>query len=146
MANLNKVMLIGRLTRDPETKFTASGMAIAKMGLAVGRKYKDKSGNYSEETTFIDCTAFGKQAETINQYLSKGSGIYLEGRLNLESWEDKNTGAKRSKLGVVLESFQFMESAKQSDSQPRREAAPPRTTAEEGKPATNYDEDEDVPF
>lgn len=115
MANFNKVILAGRLTRDPELRYTPKGTAIAKIGIAVSRNWRDESGETREETTFVDVDAFGKQAETIGQYLKKGRPILLEGRLRLDSWEDRQSGQKRSKLGVVLESFQFIDSGRSRD-------------------------------
>jgi len=109
MANLNKVMLMGNLTRDIEMRFTPSGMAVGKFGLAINRKYRDtKTNDLREEVTFVDVELFGKQAETASQYLSKGKPIYIEGRLKFDSWDDKTTGQKRSKLYVVGERFQFL--------------------------------------
>lgn len=108
MASFNKVILLGNLTRDPELRFTAKGQAIAKLGLAVNRSYKTESGEAREEVTFIDIDAWGKQAELIGQHLRKGSPLFVEGRLKLDQWDDKNTGQKVSKLRVVLESFQFI--------------------------------------
>ena len=110
MASFNKVILLGNLTRDPELRYTPKGTAVAKLGLAVNRKWRSESGELQEETTFVDVDAFGRQAETIGQYLKKGRPIMIEGRLRLDQWEDKQTGQKRSKLGVVLESFQFVDS------------------------------------
>ncbi len=110
MASYNKVILIGNLTRDPELRYTAKGTAIARIGLAVSRKWRNEAGEMQEETTFVDVDAFGRQAETIGQYLKKGRPIMIEGRLRLDQWEDKTTGQKRSKLGVVLELFQFLDS------------------------------------
>ncbi|MHC4956182.1 MAG: single-stranded DNA-binding protein [Planctomycetota bacterium] len=110
MADFNKVILMGRLTRDPEMRYTPSGMALTKIGLAVGRRYFNKNSQQTvEETTFVDCESWGKQAETINQYMKKGRPIFIEGRLKFDSWETKE-GQRRSKLGVVIENFQFMDS------------------------------------
>jgi single-strand DNA-binding protein len=108
MANLNKVMLIGNLTRDPELKYTPGNQAVCEIGLAVNRKYRTKDGEDREDTTFVDCEAWGKQAEVIKQYMAKGRPIYIEGRLKLDTWEDKNGGGKRSKMRVVVEEFQFL--------------------------------------
>ena len=108
MANLNKVMLIGNLTRDPEVKYTPKGSAVAEIGLAINRFYTLESGEKREETTFVDVTFFGRQAETIKQYCSKGKPLYVEGRLQLDTWDDKQTGQKRSKLRVQGENFQFL--------------------------------------
>src|SRR5215831_20058533 len=112
MANFNKVILAGNLTRDPELRYTPKGMAIAKIGLALNRTWKNEAGETKEDTTFVDVDAFGRQAEVIGQYLKKGRPILIEGRLRLDQWDDKQTGQKRSKLGVVLESFQFMDSGR----------------------------------
>lgn len=110
MANFNKVILAGNLTRDPELRYTPKGLAIAKFGLAVNRKWTGEDGQTREEAMFIDVDAFGKQAELIGQYFRKGSPVLVEGRLKLDQWDDKQTGQKRSKLGVVLESFSFLDS------------------------------------
>ncbi len=107
MPNLNKVMLIGTLTRDPDLKHTASGMAVADIGLAINRKTKER-----EETTFVDITLWGKQAELAGQYLRKGRPVYIEGRLQLDSWEDRQSGQKRTKLKVVGEAIQFIDGQK----------------------------------
>ena len=108
MASFNNVILMGNLTRDPEMRYTPSGTAIAKLGLAVNRVWRDTEGQQKEETTFVDVDAFGKQAETLGQYMQKGRPILIEGRLKLDQWEDKNTGQNRSRLGVVLERFTFI--------------------------------------
>ena len=108
MANLNKVMLIGNLTRDIELKYTPKGSAIAELGLAINRKYKTDSGEMKEETTFVDVTLWGRQAEIAKEYLSKGKPVYIEGRLQLDSWDDKATGQKRSKLRVTGEAMQLL--------------------------------------
>src|SRR6478672_7375620 len=112
MANYNKVILAGNLTRDPELRYTPKGMAIAKLGLAINRTWKNEAGETKEEVTFVDVDAFGRTAEVIGQYLKKGRPILMEGRLRLDQWDDKQTGQKRSKLGVVLEAFQFMDSGR----------------------------------
>lgn len=108
MASFNKWIGLGNLTRDPELKYTPKGMAVAKIGMAVNRKYKAESGEQKEEVTFIDIEAWGKQAELLGQYMRKGSPLFIEGRLKLDQWDDKNTGQKVSKLKVVLEQFQFV--------------------------------------
>ncbi len=134
MANFNKVMLMGNLTRDPEVRYTPKGMAIAIFTLAVNRVWTTESGEKKEEVSFIDVDAFGRTAETIGQYMSKGRPIFIEGRLKLDQWDDKESGQKRSKLKVVCESFQFLGAPKGnaefSDQPPA--ARPPRPT---GKPA-----------
>ncbi|HEX2971155.1 MAG TPA: single-stranded DNA-binding protein [Tepidisphaeraceae bacterium] len=108
MANFNKVLLMGNLTRDPQLRYLPSQMAVVEFGIAVNRRWKGPQGEDREEVTFVDCTAWGKQAETINQYCQKGKGIFIEGRLKYDTWEDKQGGGKRSKLAVVVENFQFI--------------------------------------
>jgi single-strand DNA-binding protein len=108
MAYLNKVLLIGNLTRDPELRVTPKGTAVCQFGLAVNRQYKDESGATRDETAFIDIEAWGKQGELVSKYLQKGSPAFVEGRLRFDSWEDKQTGQKRNKLKVVLENVQFL--------------------------------------
>jgi single-strand DNA-binding protein len=134
MANVNKVILIGNLTRDPELKFLPSSTAVCEFGIAVNRKWKEKSGEEKEEVTFVDCSAFGNQAETLNKYVKKGSPIYLEGRLKLDQW-DAQDGTKRSKMRVIVDHFQFLSSGRGEDQeqQPARQA-PPKTAA----PAPGY--------
>lgn len=105
----NRVLLMGNLTRDVEVRHTSQNMAIAKMGLAVNRKFKTQSGENREEVTFVDCDAFGRTAEVMAQYLRKGSPVFIEGRLKLDQWQDQQ-GNKRNKLFVVVESFQFVDS------------------------------------
>ncbi len=109
MANYNKVLLMGNLTRDIELRYTPSNQAVAKIGLAVNRKWKSKDGQEGEETTFVDCDAWGRTAEVMSQYLSKGKPVFIEGRLKLDQWQDKD-GGNRSKLKVVIESFEFIDS------------------------------------
>lgn len=108
MASFNKVILAGNLTRDPELRYTPKGTAIAKLSLAMNRKWTGEDGQTREEVTYVDIDAFGKQAEVISQYLRKGGGLLAEGRLKLDQWDDKQTGQKRSRLGVVLENFTFI--------------------------------------
>ena len=110
MANLNKVFLMGNLTRDVELRSTPSGQQVAKVGLAINRVWTGQDGEKREDTTFVDCEAWGKTGETMAKYLSKGRPVFIEGRLKLDQWEDKESGQKRSKMGVVVESFQFIDS------------------------------------
>ena len=104
MANLNRVLLIGNLTRDPEVRYTPKGTAVAEIGLAVNRIYSGEDGEKKEETTFVDVTLWARQAEIAGQYLKKGRPVFIEGRLQLDTWDDKQTGQKRSRLRVVSES------------------------------------------
>jgi single-strand DNA-binding protein len=152
MASFNKVILVGNLTRDPELRYTPKGMAIAKIGLAVNRNWRTETGEQKEEVTFVDVDAFGKQAETICQYMRKGSPLLIEGRLKLDQWDDKQTGQKRSKLGVVVEGFQFlgggqrMNDGAPAPSAPRpasRQPAAPPPADDADMPAA---QDDDVPF
>jgi single-strand DNA-binding protein len=108
MASYNKVLLMGNLTRDPEVRYTPKGTAIANLGLAVNRVYTLDSGEQKEEVTFVDVEVWGRQAETAGQYLCKGRPVFIEGRLRLDSWEDKESGQKRNKLKVVAERVQFL--------------------------------------
>ncbi|MDP7008705.1 MAG: single-stranded DNA-binding protein [Phycisphaerales bacterium] len=109
MATYNKVLIMGNLTRDPELKQTPSNQSVAQIGIAMNRKFKDREGTLREETTFVDCEAWGRTAEVMSQYLSKGKPVFVEGRLKLDQWQDKD-GNNRSKLKVVIESFQFIDS------------------------------------
>jgi len=163
MANFNKVILAGNLTRDPELRYTPKGTAIAKIGLAINRSWKTETGETREEVTFVDVDAFGRQAEVISQYLKKGRPILVEGRLKLDTWDDKQTGQKKSRLGVVLEAFQFLDSgrggaggggegaAPSGGEAPRsrpaapsaRPAPPPSADSADGPPPPDED---DVPF
>ncbi len=108
MANLNKVLLIGNLTRDPELRYIPSGTAVLDLGLAVNRRTKGADGTWGDEASFIDVTVWGKQAENCAEYLSKGRPIFVEGFLKFDQWEDKKTGDKRSKLKVTAENIQFL--------------------------------------
>jgi single-strand DNA-binding protein len=149
MASFNKVILVGNLTRDPGLRYTPKGMAIAKVGIAVNRTWRSETGEQKEEVTFVDVDAFGKQAETIGQYLRKGRPLLIEGRLRLDQWDDKQTGQKRQRLGVVLESFQFLDSGNRgegaSTGAPRPKPAPSSASAE-GEPEVPPHEGDDVPF
>jgi single-strand DNA-binding protein len=109
MPNLNKVMLMGNLTREPELRHLPSNTAVADVGIAVNRKWKSPDGEQREETAFIDCEVFGKTAEIMCQHLKKGEPVYLEGRLKLDQWQAKE-GGNRSKLKVVVERFEFISS------------------------------------
>ena len=154
MANFNKVILAGNLTRDPELRYTPKGTAIAKFGLAINRVWKNEAGESKEETTFVDLDAFGRQAETLAQYMKKGSPLLVEGRLRLDQWDDKQTGQKRSKLGVVVEGFQFLgggnrgEAGGEPTRRPASAAAPAPAAAPADAPEAEVppQEHDDVPF
>ncbi len=156
MANFNKVILAGNLTRDPEMRYTPKGTAVAQFGLAINRRWKSETGETKEEVTFVDVDAFGRQAEVICQYMKKGRPFLMEGRLKLNEWEDKTTHQKVSKLRVVLESFSFIDSnrgdtAVPADAQRTRTAAAPSAApaaapAEAAGTESAPPEEDDVPF
>ena len=155
MASFNRVILVGNLTRDPELRYTPKGLAIAKIGLAINRVWKNEAGETKEEVTFVDVDSFGRQAEIIAQYFKRGKPILIEGRLKLDQWDDKQTGQKRSRLGVVLEGFSFVDSSNRGDSAPGPSEAPrsrPANSAPQPPPAESPDsgppapEEDDVPF
>jgi single-strand DNA-binding protein len=139
--SFNKVILMGNLTRDVELAHTNGNMAVAKFGLAVNRKFKTASGEQREEVTFVDCEAWGRTAEVMAQFLAKGRPVHLEGRLKLDEWEDKNGGGKRSKIKVVVESFQFVDSNQGGDGDGR-----PRAQMSTGRQADATIDHDDIPF
>ncbi|HET7623949.1 MAG TPA: single-stranded DNA-binding protein [Verrucomicrobiae bacterium] len=153
MASFNKVILVGNLTRDPELRYTPKGMAIAKVGLAVNRTWRSEAGETKEEVTFVDVDVFGRTAENLAQYMRKGSPILIEGRLRLDQWDDKQTGQKRSKLGVVGEVVQFLGSPRGGEAggdSPRRptnySSAASAQNASAPEPDVPPQEADDVPF
>ncbi len=151
MANLNKVMLIGNLTRDPELRHTPKGSAVADLGLAVNRKVQDGNGGWKDETTFVDVTVWGSSAENAQKYLTKGRGVFIEGRLQMDVWDDKATGQKRSKLKVVADNLQFLPDGKGG---PTRQFPDGQSGGHDGgsrqggsaAPADDYQEEDDIPF
>jgi len=156
MANFNKVLLMGNLTRDPELRYLQSGQAVVKIGLAVNRKYRNRNTQEMvEETTFVDVEGWGQQAETFSKYMSKGRPVFIEGRLRLDSWEGKD-GQKRNKLVVVMENFQFLggggergERAPRPERASQGHPAKPSAQAGAGQVADGGGEDydfEDIPF
>ena len=116
MASLNRVLLIGNCTRDPDQRFTPKGTAVTEIGLAINRVFKGENDEKKEEVTFVDVTLWGRQAEIAAQYLKKGKPVFIEGRLQLDSWDDKQTGQKRSRLRVVAESIQLLGSRQEGES------------------------------
>lgn len=108
MASFNKVILLGNLTRDPEVRYTPKGTAVTELGMAVNRVYTAENGEKREETTFVDVTLWGRTAEIAGEYLKKGRPVFIEGRLQLDTWDDKQSGQKRSKLKVVGEGLQLI--------------------------------------
>ena len=129
MASFNKVILMGNLTRKPEVRYTQGGMAICKIGLAVNRRFKDQSGEWKEEATFVDVTIFGKRGEAFAKYHDKGKTAFIEGSLRLDQWDDKQTGEKRSKLYVVGDDWQFVGASA---------GGPREASSDEGAPAGGY--------
>ena len=154
MASLNKVLLIGNLTRDPDVRMMGNGRPVCNFGLALNRSYKDAEGNRKDETTFVEVESFGPRAEAIGKFFAKGRAIFIEGRLKLDQWESKE-GEKRSALKVVLDSFEFVDSKQEGTSaEPRNtesvSSPSPKTapTKESSPPSAleNTDLDDDVPF
>ena len=151
MASFNKVILAGNLTRDPELRYTPKGTAVAKIGLAVNRTWTTESGEKKEEVSFIDVEAWGRQGEVIAQYMKKGRPLLIEGRLKLDTWEDKNTKQKQSKLKVVLEGFSFLDSGRgdtpnAAPAAPRAAAAAAPAAVAEPADAEPPPPEDDVPF
>src|SRR4030095_7507845 len=156
MANLNKVLLMGNLTRDPEVRYTPKGTAVAALGIAVNRIYSGENGEKREEVACVDVTVWGRPAENVGEYLKKGRPVFIEGRLQLDSWEDKQSGQKRNKLKVVADNVQFLGSRgsgggggglEEGDEAPRsgtgggaRNAPPPKSSG----PAEP--DDDEIPF
>lgn len=153
MASFNKVILLGNLTRDPEVRYTPKGTAVTELGMAVNRVYTAENGEKREETTFVDVTLWGRTAEIAGEYLKKGRPVFIEGRLQLDTWDDKQSGQKRSKLKVVGEGLQLIGSRpggsgggggggdEESSSAPRsNKSAPPP------KAAPSAPDDDEIPF
>ena len=126
MASFNKVILIGNLTRDPEVKTLPKGTAVCNISMAVNRRWKNEAGDDKEDVYFADCKAFGKQAETIGQWVKKGHPLMIEGRLTREEWDDKKTGEKKSATRIMIESFQFLKGREESASPSAKPAAAPK--------------------
>src|SRR3954463_5733722 len=142
MASFNKVILLGNLTRDPEVRYTPKGTAVTELGMAVNRVYTAENGEKREETTFVDVTLWGRTAEIAGEYLKKGRPVFIEGRLQLDTWDDKQSGQKRSKLKVVGEGLQLLGGRpgaggasgggdEEGGSRASRPAPPPKATASE---------------
>ena len=151
MASFNKVILLGNLTRDPEVRYTPKGSAVADLGIAVNRQYTLENGEKREEVTFVDVTFWGRTAEVAGEYLKKGRPVFIEGRLQLDTWDDKQSGQKRSKLKVIGETMQMLGSPRGSGAanggdegdrarRAGKPVSPPKSAA-----AAEADEDE-IPF
>jgi single-strand DNA-binding protein len=150
MASFNKVILLGNLTRDPEVRYTPKGTAVTDLGLAVNRTYTADNGEKREEVTFVDVTFWGRTAEVAGEYLKKGRPVFVEGRLQLDSWDDKTSGQKRTKLKVIGENMQMLgaprgggsgggEEESSGGARPSRAAPPP-------KAAPSAPDDDEIPF
>jgi single-strand DNA-binding protein len=151
MASFNKVILLGNLTRDPEVRYTPKGTAVTELGMAVNRVYTAENGEKREETTFVDVTLWGRTAEIAGEYLKKGRPVFIEGRLQLDTWDDKQSGQKRSKLKVVGEGLQLLggrpggggagggDEESSGGSRSSRPAPPP-------KAAPTQPDDDEIPF
>jgi single-strand DNA-binding protein len=161
MANVNKVMLLGNCTRDPEVRYTPKGTAVAEIGLAINRYYKADNGERREETTFVDVTLWGRTAEIAGEYLSKGRPVFIEGRLQLDTWDDKNTGQKRSKLKVVGDNLQLLggregggggggggggDGGGRPPQQQQQQDPPPQQGGAPANDGAQFDDDDDIPF
>jgi single-strand DNA-binding protein len=145
MANHNKVLLLGNVTRDPEVRYTPKGSAVCDLGIAVNRAYTTDSGEKREEVTFVDVTLWGRTAEVASEYLKKGRPVFIEGRLQMDTWDDKQTGQKRTRLRVVAENMQLLGGrpsggSAEAGGESRQTSAPPKKSA-----APEADEDE-IPF
>jgi single-strand DNA-binding protein len=154
MANLNKVLLIGRLTRDPEVRYTPGGVSVTEFGLAVNRNYTMPNGEKREETCFVDVNVWGKRGEIAKEYLKKGRQVFIEGRLDFRSWEAQD-GQKRSKLRVVVDTFQFLDGGRREEAEmtgasaaegeygepPPMSSTPPRSNQQ-----TQQAAEDDLPF
>ena len=161
MANVNVVILVGNITRDPELKYLPSGSPVCELGLAVNRKWTSSDGQAKEEVTFVDCTAFAKTGEVLAKYVKKGDPLYVQGRLKLDQWEAQD-GSKRSKLRVVIDNFQFLKAGnggqrddgeqqqpRQQYSRPQqRQPQPAASDYDQGENADDAPQDDgsDVPF
>ena len=150
MASFNKVILLGNLTRDPEVRYTPKGSAVTDLGIAVNRQYTLENGEKREEVTFVDVTFWGRTAEVAGEYLKKGRPIFIEGRLQLDTWDDKQSGQKRSKLKVIGETMQMLggprgggssaEDGAEVGGRTAKPSAPPKSTVPAGP------DDDEIPF
>ena len=159
MASFNKVILMGNLTRDPEVRYTPKGSAVTDIGLAVNRVYSTEQGEKREETTFVDITLWGRTAEIAGEYLKKGRPVLIEGRLQLDSWDDKQSGQKRSKLKVIGESMQLLGGRGGAGGEGdegsgggaagggnSRQSSGGRSSAPPPRPASSEPDDDEIPF
>lgn len=154
MANVNKVILIGNVTRDPEVKFTPKGSAVTDVSLAINRNYTLDNGEKREETTYVDVELWGRLAEIAGEYAKKGRPLYIEGRLRMDTWEDKTSGQKRSRMKVVGENLQLLGGRPSGGSGGggdyegggHQESRPPQRAARPSPPPSSSEPDDDIPF
>jgi single-strand DNA-binding protein len=149
MASFNKVILLGNLTRDPEVRYTPKGTAVTELGMAVNRVYTADNGEKREETTFVDVTLWGRTAEIAGEYLKKGRPVLIEGRLQLDSWDDKQSGQKRSKLKVVGEGLQLIGGRPGGGGGGEESSSAPRSSSKSAPPpkaAPSEPDDDEIPF
>jgi len=145
MAGFNKVLLLGNLTRDPQLSYTPNQTAVVDFGLATNRRWTGPNGNQREETCFVDCRAFGRQAENINKYLTKGRPVFIEGRLTFDTWTAQD-GTKRSKHRITVENFQFLPGVGSSSSGRPTEQDVRANSGYEQTDVTDKPADDDIPF
>jgi single-strand DNA-binding protein len=143
MADFNKFIGMGRITRQPETRQLPNGSAVTDFGMAINRKYKSKDGQEGEEVCFVDISAWGRQGEVVAQYVNKGAPLFVEGRLKFDQWE--SDGQKRSKLTVVAERVQLMGAPKRDDQSPDAQQAP-ATAPQSAGDAVGGDDQDNLPF
>lgn len=150
--NLNRVLIAGNLTRDPQVRFFANEKAVAEFGIAINHKSKDANGQTKEDVTFVDVECWGRTAELAGQYLTKGRGCFIEGRLKFDQWDDKESGQKRSKLKVVADNIQFTDkaqtgatAAEEAPPAPRKPMAAPVKAGDDSEPPFNRSEWEYLP-
>jgi single-strand DNA-binding protein len=150
MASFNKVLLLGNLTRDPEVRYTPKGSAVADLGIAVNRQFTLDTGEKREEVTYVDVTFWGRTAEVAGEYLKKGRPVFIEGRLQLDTWDDKQSGQKRSKLKVIGETMQMLGSrpgaVSESDESPGAPRASKSSAPPPAKGASPEPDDDEIPF
>jgi single-strand DNA-binding protein len=144
MANLNKVLLLGNVTRDPEVRYTPKGSAVCDLGIAVNRAYTTDSGEKREEVTFVDVTLWGRTAEVASEYLKKGRPVFIEGRLQMDTWDDKQTGQKRTRLRVVAENMQLLGGRPPGGAEPTGESR--QSSAPLKKSAGPEPDEDEIPF
>jgi len=144
MANLNKVLLLGNVTRDPEVRYTPKGSAVCDLGVAVNRAYTTDSGEKREEVTFVDVTLWGRTAEVASEYLKKGRPVFIEGRLQMDTWDDKQTGQKRTRLRVVADNMQLLGGRPPGGAEPPAESR--QTSAPPKKSASSEPDEDEIPF